>query len=571
MLLRERNLFNMPVREPPYVICYLCGRRYGTKSISIHEPNCLKKWHLENNKLPKKLRRKPPVRPSAYDSISSIGAYGREDLDAVNEAAFLSAQDQLIPCVNCGRTFMPDRLPVHQRSCKADNPARPVTTGKGRVDAKPSTANYSLNQLHQSNDRSLFGASPNQDYEGADDYFTSSSRNKSLKKKHQRQGTFTLEDPKLIKDNYDETSGYDDYHIGNQNSRHPSKSSRGQRDRLKTPVNAAASFSETQQDSMDLVPCPNCGRNFASNRIQKHHTVCVKTQSKTRKVFDSGKQRVQGTEAAKHYRPWLKNKQQQHIPPKSNWRQQHEDFIKSVRAARQVTKHMAEGGKASDLPPPPPSINPDYVFCDYCQRRFNPEVAERHIPKCRTTINRPRPPKQRAIDVHKMKTANNGLVSGKTSSKKQHLLIKRQPSTQNFSRASPVSSSSGRLGMRNGPQEMENYHTNQYNPYSYQRANIPDDFQLPKKSLRNKPGNSYMQTTPPRVKQDINRNSERVTLPSPNSQQFGAGGRTYQVNGMSGTNYKYNSIAPSRGQDTSVNNYSYNALKGKYGNRMLMR
>ena len=35
------------------VSCYICGRDFGTKSISIHIPNCIKKWEAEQKKLPK--------------------------------------------------------------------------------------------------------------------------------------------------------------------------------------------------------------------------------------------------------------------------------------------------------------------------------------------------------------------------------------------------------------------------------------------------------------------------------------------------------------------------------------
>ncbi|XP_060092403.1 zinc finger protein 475 isoform X1 [Heteronotia binoei] len=106
------------IRRPPTVICYICGREYGTKSISIHEPQCLKKWHIENDQLPKHLRRPEPKKPE----IRSIGAKGYYDLDALNESAWNSAQSQLVPCDICGRTFLPDRLIVHQRSCKLKIP-----------------------------------------------------------------------------------------------------------------------------------------------------------------------------------------------------------------------------------------------------------------------------------------------------------------------------------------------------------------------------------------------------------------------------------------------------------------
>ncbi|XP_078253140.1 zinc finger protein 474-like [Rhinoraja longicauda] len=101
-------------RRPRTVVCYLCGREYGTTSISIHEPQCLQKWHIENDKLPRHLRRPEPKKPEVLP-IKGTGTY---DVDALNEAAWRSSQAQLVPCDICGRTFLPDRLIVHQRSCR---------------------------------------------------------------------------------------------------------------------------------------------------------------------------------------------------------------------------------------------------------------------------------------------------------------------------------------------------------------------------------------------------------------------------------------------------------------------
>ncbi|KAM9156659.1 zinc finger C2HC domain-containing protein 1B [Pangshura tecta] len=39
-------------------------------------------------------------------------------------------------------------------------------------------------------------------------------------------------------------------------------------------------------------------------------------------------------------------------------------------------------------PPPPPSINPDYIQCPYCLRRFNEAAAERHISFCKEQATR---------------------------------------------------------------------------------------------------------------------------------------------------------------------------------------
>lgn len=387
----------MPIREPNYVICYLCGRKYGTKSITIHEPQCLKKWHLENNKLPKRMQRKPPMKPAAYDALATIGTYGRVDLEKVNEAAFQSAQEQLIPCNICNRTFLPDRLEIHQRSCTASNPARSVQSKGQNVRQRTFVAQGSSSNAQQ-HERPI-GRSHKSD--AIKDWDDEMSHKKT--KVPQRRKQFQRTEPQFSVDTHLETSGFDDYHIGHGRASRGS----GRKTGLRSPsVQPNDNYNMDQGTNYDTVPCPNCGRGFASNRIQKHHTVCVKNQQQRRKVFDSTKQRVQGTEASKFFRPGKSQKAV--LQPKSNWRQQHQDFINAIRAAKKVKFHMDNGGKASDLPPPPPSLNPDYVFCQYCTRRFNPTVAERHIPKCKTTVNRPAAPKKRALDVHKERSQEKG-------------------------------------------------------------------------------------------------------------------------------------------------------------------
>lgn len=109
-----KSSVQLPPRGPPYVLCYICGRKYGSKSIAIHEPQCLEKWRKENRELPKKLRRPEPKKPE----VQPIDSSGQYSVDAFNQAAWESSQQQLVPCDRCGRTFLPDRLLVHQRSCK---------------------------------------------------------------------------------------------------------------------------------------------------------------------------------------------------------------------------------------------------------------------------------------------------------------------------------------------------------------------------------------------------------------------------------------------------------------------
>lgn len=159
-----------------------------------------------------------------------------------------------------------------------------------------------------------------------------------------------------------------------------------------------------------LERCTICGRNFAEDRIAKHREICQKTKSKKRKVFDTTKHRVLGTDAEKYVLSKKKigaGGSKKSITAasttkaavsaaadakKSDWRRKHEEFIQAIRAAKEMQAHLAKGGKLSDLPPPPPSENPDYVQCPHCSRRFNQTAAERHIPKCATMKhNKPKP------------------------------------------------------------------------------------------------------------------------------------------------------------------------------------
>ncbi|XP_048486080.1 uncharacterized protein LOC105382741 isoform X3 [Plutella xylostella] len=141
--------------------------------------------------------------------------------------------------------------------------------------------------------------------------------------------------------------------------------------------------------------CAVCGRRFAPERRAKHEAICKKTSTKKRKPFDALKHRLAGTEAE----PFISRVRKQSSRPaasskplNSTWRQKHEEFINAIRSAKQAQAHVAAGGKLTDLPPPPPSENPDYVQCPHCQRRFNQSAADRHIPKCKSyQFNKPKP------------------------------------------------------------------------------------------------------------------------------------------------------------------------------------
>lgn len=105
-------IMDRPKKKP--APCYVCGRLFGTASIGIHEPQCLIKWTRENDSLAPHLRRPVPTKPE----VIIDEATGKVDQRATREEHWKSYLSQLVPCDRCKRTFDPDRLEVHQRSCK---------------------------------------------------------------------------------------------------------------------------------------------------------------------------------------------------------------------------------------------------------------------------------------------------------------------------------------------------------------------------------------------------------------------------------------------------------------------
>jgi hypothetical protein len=153
-----------------------------------------------------------------------------------------------------------------------------------------------------------------------------------------------------------------------------------------------------------MIECKICERRFRESIIQRHEKAC-KVSSKPRKAFDTKAQRlaIEGAEdvlqaqlrpAKSRQQPKSEAKMAAEAKAAANpnklpkWKMQHEAF----QAAMQMNKHIkaAESGAAVGPPPSMPASHDDRVSCPYCSRKFAEDVAERHIPKCKTTVNKPR-------------------------------------------------------------------------------------------------------------------------------------------------------------------------------------
>lgn len=244
-----------PPPGPKFVLCYICGRKFGEASVSIHEPQCLEKWKIENDKLPKGQRRPLPKKPEVLQSG------GKYDMDAMNEAAWQSAQAQLIPCDGCGRTFAPDRLSVHQRACKGagkggSKPAqKPDVGGKKFVDGPGIKREGTYTSDNPSPPKSIVPPGP----KFVLCYICGRKFGSKSIDIHTPQclEKWKIENDKLPK------------HQRRPVPRKPETvGGSGQYD-VEAMNEAAWKSSQAQ-----LIPCENCGRRFAPDRLPVHQRAC---------------------------------------------------------------------------------------------------------------------------------------------------------------------------------------------------------------------------------------------------------------------------------------------------------
>jgi hypothetical protein len=119
-------------QRPKALICYICGRQYGTNSLKIHLKSCIKIWEEREMLKPKRERKPVPKAPAAIEQAlngksSNNKRGGRSvmsatEMQAQNEAAFNAYNsNSLNACPHCGRTFLAERLEKHLLSCKPGN------------------------------------------------------------------------------------------------------------------------------------------------------------------------------------------------------------------------------------------------------------------------------------------------------------------------------------------------------------------------------------------------------------------------------------------------------------------
>eukprot|EP00898_Chlorokybus_atmophyticus_P005713 jgi/Chlat1/6142/Chrsp41S05720 len=115
-----------PASRPRMLMCYLCGREYGTKSLPIHQDQCKKAWLTQESQKPPRERRPLPQPPEGLDAMPKEGMDAKATQEFNDKMYEQWEKRTLESCANCGRTFRPEALARHHKSCTPENPAKPA-------------------------------------------------------------------------------------------------------------------------------------------------------------------------------------------------------------------------------------------------------------------------------------------------------------------------------------------------------------------------------------------------------------------------------------------------------------
>ena len=151
---------------------------------------------------------------------------------------------------------------------------------------------------------------------------------------------------------------------------------------------------EAETPQLNLARCSGCSRRFKPDRLARHEATCQGKKGK-RTQFDS-KSRALPKEAlqaslTRQSRSAGSSEESSNVAnstrktprKKAKWKQQHEEFQAMLRSSGSVRDSRSAGaGESGDPAADTLDTFDDRVVCPHCNRKFNQEVADRHIPRC---------------------------------------------------------------------------------------------------------------------------------------------------------------------------------------------
>ena len=409
--------------RPKALVCHICGREFGTKSLTIHQKSCAQKWEQAEARKPKHLRRPLPTAPST-DPLPSMS---REELEKRNQKAMQTFETQAMKqCPHCFRTFLEDRLDVHLRSCTAEKPHKPVTRVKEA--SQPPTGETAQLIPERENAQPPVIAPEEPSAEALRASFQQFGHRTSLEdfQEAEKEAEMAaeqeveaiseevrsdLEDeapPEFADESLTEAvdSRAEYYAMGVFSPKR----------KPKIPVPVDFQEEEKGGDSLDLqlemIACGNCGQEFPEDQVIGHEIICRK--AKEIEALEEGKPSTDPVKPEQSIEVSVKRPQTAKVktiqsedsktiqlevsttaPPEAVSIEEASPKVLKAKVSVETreTAPITPTSRGSSRPTTGPSVpSTDLVPCPHCGRKFAPDAASRHISICQDVRNRPKAP-----------------------------------------------------------------------------------------------------------------------------------------------------------------------------------
>lgn len=361
--------------RPKALVCYICGREFGTKSLPIHLKSCAKKWEDQESKKPKHLRRPVPQPTSELP----IGA-SRSDIERHNEQAMKTFETQAMKqCPHCQRTFLEDRLEIHLRSCTAEKPHKPVSKPKDPEQLPISPAPEDSQQAPPT----LVNC-PVCDRKFAEDRLPTHQAICEKAKTKQR-AVFPSSSQRVIDPIMTHPQSSEDVKSD------PEKWRREHEDfveAMKFVKSTPVRHESVATPSNDYVHCPHCNRNFAPHVAERHIPTCKFVTHRPKPPPNRLSVTMASDARPKSPQPQVAAKPQGKKRPETATVRRSLDSVntqpivaksvecpqcKEMVSVEAFFEHVQRCQPHSEEPPQRPQTAPVKIFCPMCGTKYLPE------------------------------------------------------------------------------------------------------------------------------------------------------------------------------------------------------
>jgi zinc-finger of a C2HC-type len=253
---KNRMAQTMPVkslRRPRTIMCWLCGREFGSSSLLIHEKRCKALFKQQQKAQPRELRRRMPRLPDDFPE-PPVNSKSMAEIQEYNDRAFeFYNSTSLVPCRICTRTFKPESLEVHLRSCAAAHPPEDLFASK----IKQQDATRPKFIMCYLCGREFGQASFNIHQQRCKDLY--------LEKEQQKLRRERRPLPRLPAD-------FPEPPLGSQD------------------INEIQAYNDVAfefYNSNSLVPCRNCGRTFKEESLEVHLRSCISEEPSSNEIYEA--------------------------------------------------------------------------------------------------------------------------------------------------------------------------------------------------------------------------------------------------------------------------------------------